>query len=84
MLVFVSNKNLSRNGEDARSTRKLSFVERAGEPVLDDGATPIQTKKLSKPAPAETCVVSYSAFKLYVKKNQVLWGGRPARPEYTI
>ncbi|MEG4271475.1 hypothetical protein QUA60_06575 [Microcoleus sp. M2_D4] len=27
-------------------------------PVLENGATPKQAKKLSKPAPAETCFIS--------------------------
>ncbi len=46
-------------GQPVRSTINLFFVEQAGQPVLEKGATRIQAKNLSKPAPAATCFLYF-------------------------
>lgn len=50
LIYFTILNYLFRNGQDACSTKLNFIVERVREPVLNGGATPIQTKNLSKPA----------------------------------
>ncbi len=74
-MLELTSCTLVRNRQEACSTKLNFLVERAGVPVLDDGATPMPTKNLSKPAPAETYVMAV------LKRGEVCpWARGPVGP----